>query len=179
MAVPDEKVVCPESPDKSDAKETHRGNGLWQGVRIRISHSDDTTAHATTTDAVSDIDDELSFQTLFKELGVEIEPDKITEWLNSDANDKGVQIYTDSEICEIVSRSKDSVESTDDESSDEEIPVISHGDAARFFGLCLTWLESQPEGTIYNTSVLRELQSLAAKKRIDSLKQSKISSYFK
>ena len=47
-----------------------------------------------------------------------------------------------------------------------------------FFGLRLTWLESQAEATVYNTSVVRELQSLAAKKRFDSLKQSKIS-FFK
>ena len=142
--------------------------------KVRIVHSDDSP-----TDVVSDIDDELSFQSLFKELSVNIESDKIMEWLNSDANDKGVQMYTDSEICDLVSRSEDTTESTDDESSDEDIPVISDGDAARFFGLCLTWLESQAETTVYNTSVLRELQSLAAKKRLDSLKQSKISSYFK
>ena len=171
MAVPDEEVVSPESPDKN---ETHRGYGVWQGVKIRIVHSDDSP-----TDVVSDIDDELSFQSLFKELSVNIESAKIMEWLNSDANDKGVQMYTDSEICDLVSRSEDTTESTDDESSDEDIPVISDGDAARFFGLCLTWLESQAEATVYNTSVLRELQSLAAKKRLDSLKQSKISSYFK
>ena len=48
------------------------------------------------------IDDELGFQSLFRELGVEIERSKIMEWLNSDANDKGVQIYTDSEICDLV-----------------------------------------------------------------------------
>ena len=184
MAVPDEEVVCTASPDKSDVNETQRGYGLWQGIRIQIAHSDDTTmdvttTDATTTDAVSDIDDELGFQNLFKAVGVEIELDKIMEWLNSDANDKGVQIYTDSEICELVSHSEDSIEYTDDESSDEEIPVISDGDAARFFGLCLTWLESQPEATVYNTSFVRELQSLAARKRIDSLKQSKITSYFK
>lgn len=164
--------------------DTQRGYGLWRGVRIQIAHSDDTTmdattTDATTTDAVSDIDDELGFRSLFKAVGVEIELDKIMEWLNSDANDKGVQIYTDSEICELVSHSEDSIEYTDDESSDEEIPVISDGDAARFFGLCLMWLESQPEATVYNTSVVRELQSLAARKRIDSLKQSKITSYFK
>lgn len=86
--------------------ETQRGYGLWQGIRIRIAHSDDTTTDATTctTDAVSDIDDELGFQSLFKAVGVEIEIDKLTEWLNSDANDRGVQIYTDSEICECLAQ---------------------------------------------------------------------------
>ena len=61
----------------------------------------------------------------------------------------------------------------------DEVPVISHGDAARFFGLCLTWLENQLDATVYNTSVLRELQSLAATKRIQCLKQAKLTSYFK
>ena len=85
MAVPDEEVL---SPDKADLNETHRGYGVRQGVKIRIVHSDDSPT------------DELGFQSLFKELSVNIESDKITEWLNSDANDKGVQMYTDSEICD-------------------------------------------------------------------------------
>ena len=62
-------------------------------LKIRIAHSDDSP-----TDAVSDIDDELGFQSLFRELAVDIERDKVMEWLNSNGNDKGVQIYTDSEI---------------------------------------------------------------------------------
>lgn len=71
-----------------------------------------------------------------------------------------------------MSHEQDSTESDDEESSDnndDEVPVISHGDAARFFELCLTWLENQPDATVYNTSVLRELQSLAATKRIQCL----------
>ena len=84
---------------QSDVNETQRGYGLWQGIRIRIAHSDHftmdaTTTDATTTDAVSDIDDELGFQSLFKAIGVEIELDKIMEWLNSDANDKGLRYTT-------------------------------------------------------------------------------------
>ena len=143
--------VCTESPDKSDVNETQRGYGLWQGVRIQIAHSDDTTMDATNTVALM----MNLVSSLFKAVGVEIELDKIMEWLNSDANDKRVQIYTDSDICELVSHSEDNIEYTDGEPSDEEIHVISDGDAARFFGLCLTWLEA----TVYNTSVVRSLHS--------------------
>lgn len=174
MAVPDEEDL---SPAKSDENESHHGYCLWHGIRIQIAHSD-----TSTVTAVSDANDVAidKFETLFSELGVEIESDEINEWLTSDANDGGVHIYTDTEICELVSRSEDShtTESESGETSDEEeLPVISNGDAAHFFGLCLTWLESQPEARVYNTSVLRELRSLAARKRIESLKQTKISRY--
>ena len=70
-----------------------------------------------------------------EKLGVEIRFDEITEWL-SDTSDTGVQIYTDAEICEMVSHPEDSVESEDEESSEEEedpYPVMSHSDAARMF----------------------------------------------
>ena len=150
MAVPDEEDL---SPAKSDGNETNCGYGVWKGIRIRIAHSDACTA----VPEVSDVPTH-EFETLFNELGVEIESDKINEWLDSDINDSGVHIYSDAEICELVSHGEDGTESDDEESSkDEEVPVISNGDAARFFGLCLTWLESQPEATVYNTSVLREL----------------------
>ena len=173
MAVPDEEDL---SPAKSDRNETSNcGYGVWQGIRIRIAHSDACTAVPEVNDVPTH-----EFETLFNELGVEIESDKIDEWLDSDINDSGVHMYSDAEICELVSRGEDSAESDDEESSDdEEVPMISHGDAARFFGLCLTWLKRQPEATVYNTSVLRELQSLAATKRIKCLKQAKLTTYFK
>ena len=82
---------------------------------------------------------------------------------NSDSADPGVQLFTDSEICELVSKSGDNdVPSNDDDSEEEDqCPKVSNTDAVRMFEQCLTWLEQQPEATVYNTTVLKELHYLA------------------
>ena len=54
---------------------------------------------------------------------------------------------------------------------------VSHSEAAHYFEQCRLWLEHQPEAFVYNVTVLRELQSLAANKRMSSLKQRKIGHY--
>ena len=66
----------------------------------------------------------------------------------------------------------------EDEEEDREPCPVSNGDAARMFEWCLTWLEHQPEATVYNTTVLRELQAMVTMKRIKSIKQTKLSQYF-
>lgn len=48
---------------------------------------------------------------LFQELGLTVERDEITTWLTSDLYDPGVQMLTDTEICDLVSKSCDSSES--------------------------------------------------------------------
>ena len=88
---------------------------------------------------------------------------------------------TDSEICDLVMNtnnddSDDEVEEEREE-KDDACPV-SNSQAAYCFEQCLTWLEHQSEATAYNTTVLRELQYLASKKRVKSLKQTKVTSYF-
>ena len=60
----------------------------------------------------------------------------------------------------------------EDEEEDEEPCPISNSDAARMFEWCLTWLECQHEATVYNTTVLRELQAMATKKRMYQTYQS-------
>ena len=121
------------------------------------------------------------FQSMFEELGCDLNQQEVAEWLSSDANDSGVQVYTDSEICDLVTNVNGDEDDTDDEEAQEgqknECPV-SNSEAARYFEQCLIWLEHQPEATPYNTTLLRELQSLASNKRIDSLKQAKVTNYF-
>ena len=57
VSVPDEEVVCPENPDKSEVNETQYQYGKL------TAQSDNTT-----TDTASDVDDKLDFQIVFKEL---------------------------------------------------------------------------------------------------------------
>ena len=96
-----------------------------------------------------------SIMTMFRELGIEIDPSDIVSWLDSDIGNSGVQIYTGDEICELVSRSKDEIEPEDGDGEEDEEPcTVTNSDAARMFDRCLAWLEHQPEATVYNTSVL-------------------------
>ena len=37
---------------------------------------------------------------------------------------------------------------------------ITHGAAANMFDECLEWLEHQPEASLYNVTILRELRSI-------------------
>ena len=125
-----------------------------------------------------------SFGSLFHELGFNIQADVISEWLDNDANDSGVQIFTDSEICEFVSKSPsdpqiDSEEENETSEEPSKCPV-SHSEAARMFKFeqCLSWLEYQPEASAYNTSVLRQLHTLSASKTINTMRQTKLSAFF-
>ena len=65
-------------------------------------------------------------------------------------------------VCELVSLSGENEVQSDDDDPEEEdqCPRVSNSDAIRMFEQCLTWLEQQPEATVYNTTVLRELHSL-------------------
>lgn len=120
----------------------------------------------------------------FQQLGLTVESDEITTWLASDVNDPGIQMLTDSEICDLVSKSSDGSElqpDSDEEQGDLDEPPrcpVSHSEAAHMFEQCLRWLECQPEASVYNTSVLRQLHTLSASKRMNSMKQSKLSAYF-
>lgn len=58
---------------------------------------------------------------------------------------------TDSEICKLLSDSKDD-DSSDDESADEAVTVISNSEAVFMFEQCLVWLEHQKEKTLFNTA---------------------------
>lgn len=143
---------------------------FWRGIRFRPASS------AVQAYETSD------FQDLFEELGVNLDADGISAWLDCDSNICGVQVFSDTEICDLVSRSTDPDSESEDEEKEfdveEEKCPVSNSDAAFMFEQCLSWLEHQPEANTYNTTLLRELHSLAAVKRIDSLKQTSIKTYF-
>ena len=80
---------------------------------------------------------------------------------------------------EIVSRitQEPMQQSSEDSGVEEEIPKISHSSAVTMFEGCIQWLQQQEESSAYNITVLQELRELAAKKRLGSLKQKKITEY--
>ena len=53
-----------------------------------------------------------------------VECDEITTWLESDVNDSGVQMLTDTEICDLVSKSCDGSERQKEQSA--TINYIQH-----------------------------------------------------
>ena len=183
LAVPDDEIADNSSPPEPRGS---YGCAMWRGLRFRISHPDgQESTTGPSSESVPAIDDDVQvedFQSMFRELCIEIEPSDIVSWLDSDIGNSGVQIYTDDEICELVSRSTDDIEPEDgdgdDREEDEEPCPVTNSDAAKMFDRCLAWLEHQPEATVYNTSVLRELHALAAKKRMQSIKQTKLDKYF-
>ena len=145
----------------------------WRGIRIRP---------ALKTESSTDV---TEFKTLFDELGVSLDEDNISDWLNCDFDiSSGVEIYSDQEICDLVSPTNDNPTAADEEDEDEEDDeeekcTVSNSQAAYMFEQCLAWLEFQPEASVYNTTLLQELHSLASTKRMASLKQSSIGQYFK
>lgn len=104
-----------------------------------------------------------------------IDTNKLSEWLSSDWNDTGCETLTDMEICDLVTGPQ--IDSEDDSDQEQPCPV-SHSEAAEMLEQCLTWLEHQQEASVYNTSVLRELHSLASEKRFNSMKQTSITDFF-
>ena len=63
------------------------------------------------------------------------------------------------------------------EDSTTSVVPVSHEKAMEMLDSCITWLQSQPEGTSYNISVLISLRETAARKRMSALKQSRITSF--
>ena len=94
---------------------------------------------------------------MFHQLGFDLSQGEVAEWLDSDASDSGVQIYTDTEICDLVTKKAVdeevllSEEEEDDEfEGDENICSVSNSDAAHYFDQCLIWLEQQPEASAFH-----------------------------
>ena len=118
----------------------------------------------------------------FHALGYSTDENEIHSWSNSDANDPGFQLMNDEEICKHVST--DTVEqdvSIESEGPDleENICPVSNSEAAHMFEQCLIWLGHQSEAILYNTCTMKELHSMAVRKRMMSLKQTRNATYTK
>jgi hypothetical protein len=103
----------------------------------------------------------------------------IAEWIQLDANDLGYQILNDDEILQVVKGGKseeDDIDQDSEEQSAESLP--SHSEVSDMLCKCLPWVEAQSETTATHLFVFRNLMDLAARKRMSSLKQTKITSFF-
>ena len=149
------KILSIEQPNQGQ-------DDIQNSVETLDKHEDDS------------VHDTEEFIHEFQELGYSMDQNEIHTWLNSDANDHGFQLMNDEEICEHVIT--DTVESNESEGPDleENICPVSNSEAAHMFEKCLIWLEHQSEANVYNICTLKELQSLAVRKRMKLMKQKTI-----
>ena len=126
------------------------------------------------------------FSTILSALGFDMTSAEIDQWLLSDELDPGYNHLDDDEIVTEI------LEPTPDEEPDDgndetcmsisdhnpDAVAISHGNAFGMLTDCLKWLQQQDEATPYNIANLRSLRNLAAKKRLSSLEQTRVSHYF-
>ena len=166
----DEQDTMPSDP--VFVSPASKGCALWHGVRIRIQSQEEGDV-ATAQDDLCNV---FEFQCLFQELGLNIDPNELSEWLSSDWNDTGYETLTDTEICDLATGPQ--IDSEDDSDQEEQQCPVSHSEAAKMLEKCLTWLEHQEEASVYSTSVLRELHSLASENRFNSMKQTSITAFF-
>ena len=156
-----------------DVKETSKPRSRYshafiQGIRIK-PQVESSVAETPESDSSSGEPSTSEFQSIFGQVGFQLEEDEIYHWLESDLNDPGVQRLSDSEICDLVS--EETEPDLDSEDKDEpQAAIVSNSEAAFMFEQFLSWLEHQPEANVYNTTCLRQLHALAAEKKVNSFK---------
>ena len=100
-------------------------------------------------------------------------------WLNEDSSESGHQLLEDDEIVASINNT-DAANNSDSESSDgEPSEQVTHSQAFEAFDIALKWLESLGNTDPAHLLMVRKWRDLAAVKRTDSLKQTKITTYFK
>jgi len=106
--------------------------------------------------------------------------ENISEWLLMDTNDPGYQILSDDEIVRNLFEEDETEEKeneTDDLTEGEYGP--SHSEAFDALDLAFKWFERQEESNTTQLLQLRKLRDLAVLERKSTMKQTKISSFFK
>ena len=107
--------------------------------------------------------------------------EEVSEWLSSDQHDQGYIYLSEDEIISSVihqDEEPEEEEPNDDAYLEDQDSTISHSTAVKLFDQCLLCLQQQEEASLYNVGVLQELRDFAARKRRNSIKQTKVSDYF-
>ncbi|XP_023228602.1 jerky protein homolog-like [Centruroides sculpturatus] len=104
----------------------------------------------------------------------ECDEEDVSEWLNCDVNDPGLQILSEEEIIQEISASDEQ-----DREDEEEICEVrdigpTHSEAFQCLDVAMKWFESQEECNSGQLICLKSIRDLAASKRIASFKQKSI-----
>ncbi|XP_044018036.1 jerky protein homolog-like [Aphidius gifuensis] len=104
-----------------------------------------------------------------------------TDWLTTDENDPGYHVLDDDEIINL-SQNASGNEESEESSSDESVSSSkgpSHAEAFKAFETGLEWFEKQAESCPAQLLLLKRLRDLAAKKRVATIRQTKIDHFLK
>lgn len=106
--------------------------------------------------------------------------DDAHEWLNVDQYVQGHEHLDDAGIVDAVLENNQEEESGDDDDDceNEEGKLVDHGAAFKALDDVICWYSQQPERNASSLLVLYHMKDLAAKKRISTLKQTKINNFF-
>ena len=121
-------------------------------------------------------DTSLQIDMVIDELHVPAE--ERSDWLTLDKNDPGYHEYTDEEL---VTHVREESEGNDEEEDDDDNIVTqtgSHSQACQALETVLVYLEQQPEIPMSTTVLLNSLLTQTARKRFQTLKQTRVSDYF-
>ena len=101
----------------------------------------------------------------------------VREWIAMDSSDQGYELLDDDEIIRTVTDTVDE-EQCDMEGDVQEMPIPSHGEVQEMLTKCLPWVEQQPETTATHLFIYKYLLEMAAAKRVSSLHQTMMTSFF-
>ena len=107
---------------------------------------------------------------------LQVPNEEISDWLTVENSDPGYREFTDDELVVHVTGQSD--ENEDDDEEDVVTHTVSHAQACQALETVLTYLEQQPDTSI-STTVLISGLGQTAKKILDTLKQTRVSDYFK
>ena len=108
----------------------------------------------------------------------DLTPTEKETWLTADAGDSCYRELTEDEIISCVNEVDVAVEDNDVE-DDEPPPTVTHAQACAALETVLKYLEQQPDIPMNTTIVVNSLLITTARKRNASLKQTKLTDYFK
>ncbi len=129
---------------------------------------------------ISSVNDTAEIGELFDSLGHSEGDDtwqSPEDWLNEDRSDHGHELLDDEGIVASVN-SEDTTNSDEESSDDEPSEQVSHDQAFQAFDIGLKWLESIGNTDPAHLLLVQKWRDLAAIKRTESLKQTKITQSF-
>ena len=127
--------------------------------------------------ATGEISDDRAEDETCEELTMQLDSNlsgrEISDWVNTDNGDPGYALLSDQDIIDQVTCPNPHLPTEhESENEDEHSKLIpTNGQVIEMLDKCLTWYEYQSEFTPTSMMLLKNIQELAARKRLTNLKQ--------
>ena len=157
----------------------HTGSAPESNSNSSTTASAETSESFATITPTPDRDNLEDFDALFQDLGyMSGNQDWLTpaEWLAQDISDPSFQLLSDDEI--IASINQENSEHAEDESDESITTAVTHAQAYTAFETALEWLQSQGDTYPAHLLLVQKWKNSVAMKRMETKKQTKLSSYF-